>query len=126
MKLQTGIITEKLTASRDFFRRVFHFEIKFENEWFVLLHAPDRPENELAFMLPGVEALRLPQFQKAYGGSGVWLILESRDIEAEFRRVADLGVTFAVPLTREDWGDTHFTVLDPNGIAVDVVAERQA
>ncbi len=125
MKLQTGIITEKLAESRDFYQNVFGFERKFESDWFVLLSAPGRPENELALMLPHQKHLRLQGFQRPYSG-GTWLILESGDIDAEYKRVQAMNIPFALELTREEWGDSHFTVLDPNGIAVDVVAERDA
>lgn len=123
MKLQTGIVTPQLQASADFFRKIFGFETKFEAEWFILLHPPGRPENELALMLPGQKHLRLAEFQKPFAG-GAWLILESPDIRAEYQRLKKLGMKFTLELTTEDWGDTHFTLIDPTGIAVDVVAER--
>jgi uncharacterized glyoxalase superfamily protein PhnB len=124
MKLQIGIITPQLQSTADFYRKTFNFETKFEAEWFILLHAPGRPEDELALMLPGQKQLRLPEFQRPFAG-GAWLILESADIEAEYRRLKAQGAKFVLELTTEEWGDRHFTVLDPAGVAVDVVAERQ-
>ncbi len=73
IRLQKGIITEKLADSKEFYTRWLGMTLKFEADWFVLLALADAPEFELAFMLPGVQAVRKPYFQTAYSGGGVWL-----------------------------------------------------
>ena len=43
------------------------------------------------------------------------------DADAEYRRLQALGVPIEVAIRDEAWGDRHFVILDPAGIAVDVV-----
>ena len=127
MKLYPGVITEKLAASRDFYRDVFGFTVKFENDWFVLVHAPGSPEHEIGFLKPGLESQN-PVFRGAYTGQGLWIALPVPDVDAEYARVKALGipVTVLVEPRDEEWGERHFTVLDPNGIDIDVVRYQAA
>lgn len=119
MKLWTGIVTEAVQASKDFYTRLFGAEVVYEGEggWIVLLKLG---ESELGFMQPGL-ASQAPIFRPAFGGRGVWLALEVADAEAEQQRLAALGVPIEVALRDEPWGDRHFVVRDPNGIGVDIV-----
>jgi catechol 2,3-dioxygenase-like lactoylglutathione lyase family enzyme len=41
MKMNAGIITPKLSETKEFYTAVLGFTVKFENEWFVLLQTPD-------------------------------------------------------------------------------------
>ena len=122
MKLYPGVITEKLAESRDFYREVFGFTVKFEADWFVLLHAPGAPEHEIAFMRQGLETQH-SVFRGSFGGQGLWIALPVPDVDAEYTRIRTLPrpVQVLVEPRTEDWGERHFTVLDPNGIGVDVV-----
>lgn len=123
MKLWTGIITEAVEASRDFYVRLFGARVVYEGEdsWIVLLALGDA---ELGFMRPGLEN-QAPIFRPPFGGQGVWLAIEVADARAEQARLETLGVPIEVPLRDEPWGDRHFVVRDPNGIGVDIV-ERLA
>ncbi|MCA1925220.1 MAG: VOC family protein [Thiobacillus sp.] len=119
MKLWTGIVTEAVQASKDFYTRLFGAEVVYEGEggWIVLLRLG---ESELGFMQPGL-ASQAPIFRPAFDGRGVWLALEVADAEAEQQRLAALGVPIEAALRDEPWGDRHFVVRDPNGIGVDIV-----
>lgn len=117
MSFYNGIITNKLQESKEFYTKNLDFSIKFENEWFVLL---ERGERELAFMQPNLE-FQNPIFRGEYGGRGMWLTVEVADVEAEYERIQNLGVPIVVELRTEEWGETHFSVADPNGIGVDFV-----
>jgi len=125
MRLQTGIITQKIKETSRFYIENFNFREKFTSEWFILLHAPASEANELAIMLPDQPQVRLTGFQKPYGGSGIWLILESESVADDYERAKSAAMPIELPLTEEDWGDTHFVVRDPNGILVDVVQRRE-
>lgn len=119
MKLWTGIVTEAVQASKDFYIRLFGAEVVYEGEggWIVLLRLG---ESELGFMQPGL-ASQAPIFRPVFDGRGVWLALEVADAEAEQQRLAALGVPIEAALRDEPWGDRHFVVRDPNGIGVDIV-----
>ncbi len=80
--LQLGIITEKLIESKEFFQKWLGWQVKFESEWFLLLSHPEKEDREIAFMLPDQAAVRKSYFQRPYGGEGIWLIIESEDIES--------------------------------------------
>ena len=122
MKLWPGVITEKVIESRDFYCRVFGARVIYEGEggWFVLLQIG---EAELGFMRPGLES-QAPLFRPAFQGQGVWMAVEVDDVDAEHRRIQALGVSLAVDLRDEPWGDRHFALVDPNGVSVDVVQRR--
>lgn len=120
MPFYSGIITKKIHESKEFYMRKMGFAVKFENEWFILL---ERGGRELAFMLPDLE-FQNSIFRGEFSGAGLWLTIEVDDVEAEYERVKNLDVPIAVELRQEDWGETHFSVVDPNGIGIDFVKYR--
>ena len=119
MKLWTGIVTDKVQQSKDFYTRLFGCEVLHEEEggWFVLLRLGG---NELGFMKPNRPS-QAAIFRPAFEGRGVWVAIEVEDAGAEYERLRALGVPIEVQLRDEPWGDRHFVVVDPNGIGVDVV-----
>ena len=117
MSFYNGIVTGKLQESKEFYVRILEFSVKFENEWFVLLEKKDR---ELAFMLPDLE-FQNQIFRGEYSGKGMWLTIEVPDVEVEYERIKNLNVPIAVELRQEEWGETHFSIADPNGIGIDFV-----
>ncbi len=122
MSFYSGIITSKLQESKEFYAKNLVFSVKFENDWFVLL---EREGRELAFMLPGLE-FQNQIFRGQFGGAGMWLTIEVGDVEAEYERIQNSGVPIVVELRQEEWGETHFSVADPNGIGVDFVKYKAA
>ena len=121
MKLWSGVVTEKVQESKHFYVRLFDCEVVYETDWFVLLELGGP---ELGFMSPNLES-QAPIFRPAFQGKGVWITVDVDDADAEHQRIQTLGVTIEVALRDEPWGDRHFVVIDPNGIAVDVVQRRQ-
>ena len=119
MKLNAGVITDNLTATREFYTSVLDFGITFENDFYLLLHAPGS-SSEVAFLLPN-HSSQHPLFHPSYTGNGVYFTVEVDDVDALYRRVKQHGVSIAVELRDEPWGDRHFAILDPNGIAIDIV-----
>ncbi len=86
---------------------------------FVLLHTPNR-QAELAFLLPDHPSQQ-DLFKPSFGGKGVFLTLELDDVDAEYKRLKDLGIPLAIDLRDEPWGDRHFAIVDPNGVGIDLV-----
>jgi uncharacterized glyoxalase superfamily protein PhnB len=122
MSFYNGIVTDKLRESIEFYTKNLDFSVMFENEWFVLLEKAGR---EIAFMLPDLE-FQNQIFRGAYGGNGLWLTVEVEDVAAEYERVKNLGVPIAVELRQEEWGETHFSIVDPNGVGIDFVKYKAA
>lgn len=124
MRLWTGIVTDKVRSSRDFYTRLFGAEVVYagEGDWFVLLRIGD---SELAFMQPALPS-QAEIFRPAFTGQGVWIAVDVADAASEYRRLEALGGPIEVGLRDEPWGDRHFVVRDPNGIGVDVVQRLHA
>lgn len=119
MKVWSGVVTEKVQESRDFYVRLFGFEVIYEGEggWFVLLQLGD---SELGFMKPNLET-QAEIFRPAFRGQGVWLAIDVDDVETEYQRIKALDVPIETAIRDEPWGDRHFVVVDPNGIGIDIV-----
>ncbi|WP_043640876.1 VOC family protein [Nonomuraea candida] len=110
------ICTGKVAESKEFYVRLFGFEVTFEADWYVSLR---RGPYELALLdhthptLPA--AYRRPV-------AGLLLNFEVDDVDAEWARLVEgEGLTPELALRDEDFGQRHFIVSDPNGVLVDVI-----
>ena len=119
MKLNAGIITEKLAESKAFYTQVLQFGVTFENDFYLLLHTPNQ-EAEISFLLPNHPSQQ-PIFQKPFTQQGVYLTIEVENIDDYYRSLKEQGVPIAIDLREEPWGDRHFAIIDPNGIGIDIV-----
>ena len=122
MKLWSGVVTDKVDESRDFYVRHFGCEVVYEGEdsWFVLLKLG---ESELGFMKPGLPS-QAGIFRTAFAGQGLWIAIDVEDVDAEYQRIQALGTPIELEIREEPWGDRHFVIVDPNGIGVDVVQHK--
>lgn len=119
MKLNAGIITDKLQETKAFYNRVLNFGVTFENEFYLLMHTPNQ-QAELSFLLPNHPSQQ-PMFQPAFRGQGVYLTIDLPDVDAEYDRIKNAGIPIAIALRNEPWGDRHFAITDPNGVSIDLV-----
>lgn len=119
MKLNAGIITAKLEATKSFYQNILKFGVTFENEFYVLMHTPDH-QYEISFLLPKHPSQK-EIFQTEFNGKGVYLTIEVDDVNREYNRIKSLGIPVKVELRDEPWGDRHFAIVDPNGIGIDIV-----
>ena len=119
MKLNAGIITEKLAESKAFYTQVLQFGVTFENDFYLLLHTPNQ-EAEISFLLPNHPSQQ-PLFQKPFTQQGVYLTIEVENVDDYYRSLKEQGVPIAIELREEPWGDRHFAIIDPNGIGIDIV-----
>ena len=120
MKLNAGIITEKLAESKAFYTQVLQFGVTFENDFYLLLHTPNQ-EAEISFLLPNHPSQQ-PLFQKPFTQQGVYLTIEVENVDEYYRKLKEQGVPIAIELREEPWGDRHFAIIDPNGIGIDIVS----
>lgn len=119
MKLNAGIITSKLAESKAFYRDVLEFGVTFENDFYLLMHTPQR-EAEISFLVPE-HASQQPLFQKPFQKQGVYLTIEVENVDDWYERLREKGVEIQIELRDEPWGDRHFAIMDPNGIGIDMV-----
>ncbi len=119
MKLNAGVITEKLAETKEFYTSILGFEVTFENEFYILMHTPNK-EAELGFLLPNHPSQQ-PLFHQKFEGKGMYLTIEVEDVDALYEKIKATGVEIKIPMRDEPWGDRHFAIQDPNGIAIDLV-----
>ena len=119
LSLTAGVVTSKLHACKQFYTSHFGFQVIYESDWFVLLATPDAKQ-QVSFLQPE-HASQQALFQPAFAGKGVYFTLEVADVEAEYERLKKAGIPILIELRQEPWGDTHFAIQDPAGVAVDIV-----
>lgn len=119
MKLNAGIITEKLAETKKFYTENLGFGVTFENEFFILLHTPNH-ESEISFLLPNHPSQQ-PLFQKAFNGEGIYFTIEVDDVDKVYDEIKKKGIPIKIELRDEPWGDRHFAIQDTNGVGIDIV-----
>lgn len=119
MKLNAGIVTKKLAETKDFYMNVLGFGVTFENEFYLLLHTPEK-NYELSFLLPNHPSQQ-SLFHKPFAGEGMYLTIEVDDVDSLYEQIKNKGIDIKINLRDEPWGDRHFAIQDPNGIGIDIV-----
>lgn len=119
MKLNAGVITEKLAESKKFYQEVLGFGVTFENEFYLLMHTPNH-QAEIGFLLPDHPSQQ-PLFHTAYAGKGMYFTIEVENVDALYEAIQKKGIEIKIPIRDEPWGDRHFAIQDPNGIGIDMV-----
>lgn len=119
MKLNAGIITEKIQETKDFYSNVLGFGLSFENEFYLLMHTPNNSA-EISFLLPNHPSQN-PLFQNPYSGKGAYLTIEVEDVDAYYKKIKAEGIPIILEIKDEAWGDRHFAIVDPNGLGIDII-----
>ncbi len=119
MKLNAGIVTEKLKETKKFYTEVLDFGVRFENDFYLLLHTPNKTA-EISFLQPNHPSQK-PIFQSAFNGRGVYLTIEVDYVDDVYKQLKEKGIPMEIDIRDEPWGDRHFAIVDPNGIGVDIV-----
>ena len=119
MKLNAGFVTANLKQTKSFYVDVLNFGVTFENEFYLLLHTPNK-EAEISFLLPNHPSQQ-SLFHKEFKGQGAYLTIEVEDVDAFYKTIKDKGITIEIEIRKEPWGDRHFAIVDPNGVAIDIV-----
>ena len=119
MKLNAGIVTAKLVETKKFYTNVLGFGVTFENEFYLLLHTPNK-EAEISFLLPNHPSQQ-PLFHKPFHGQGMYLTIEVEDVDKVYNDIKKKAIDIKIDMRNEPWGDRHFAIQDPNGISIDIV-----
>lgn len=121
------IVTDQLTACRDFYRRWFGFQVGFEASWFIWLYSntasTDHRPYSLAFMHSSHPSN--PPGPERFSGRGMFLTLQVEDAMAEHERLRQAGLRIEYELHDEPWGQRRFMVQDPAGTLIDVVQQTE-
>lgn len=119
MKLNAGIITEKIKETKEFYQDTLGFGITFENEFYLLMHTPDQ-KFQISFLMPN-HPTQQPLFQPEFNGKGMYLTIEVEDVDTLYKEIKEKGAEIVIDIIDEPWGDRHFAIKDPNGIGIDLV-----
>lgn len=119
MKLNAGIITHKLAETKAFYTSILDFGVTFENEFYLLLHTPNKA-SEISFLLPNHPSQQ-PLFHNPFQGQGMYLTIEVEDVDTIYNQLKNQGINIKIDIRDEPWGDRHFAIQDPNGIGIDIV-----
>lgn len=119
MKLNAGIVTQKLAETKEFYTKTLGFGVTFENEFYLLLHTPNH-EAEVSFLLPNHPSQQ-PLFQSPFQNQGVYLTIEVDDVDSIYQELKQKGVEIKINIRNEPWGDRHFAIQDPNVVGIDIV-----
>ena len=125
MRLNTGIITDKLEETKSFYVNKLGFTIVWEADWFILLATPNGSDT-ISFLLPNHPTQELSNFRQPFNGKGVYLTIEVDDVDLYFKEVMKSGVDIALNIRSEEWGDRHFAIIDPNNIGIDFVTHTKS
>lgn len=120
MKMNAGIITNKIEETKEFYTKNLGFGVTFENEFYLLLHTPNK-EAEISFLLPNHPSQQ-SLFQKPFLGEGMYLTIEVDNVDEVYKEFKEKGMEISIDLRDEPWGDRHFAIKDPNGIGIDIVS----
>ncbi len=112
-------VSNKLTATKQFYVSTFGMSVAFESTIFLILISPGDKPFTVGFM-PENHPFVKPRL-KAYSGGGSYLTIEVADVETLYKTFVARKVPITYPLKKEDWGQIRFAMLDPNGIWVDVI-----
>lgn len=119
MKLNAGVVTEKISESKAFYTSNLGFGVTFENDFYLLLHTPNH-QAEISFLLPNHPSQQ-PLFHKPFLGQGMYLTIEVDDVDEIYEALKKKGIDIIIDIRDEPWGDRHFSIKDPNGIGIDLV-----
>jgi uncharacterized glyoxalase superfamily protein PhnB len=102
--------------------RWFDLPVIFEASWIVVLSS-DGEAPAVAFMHP--EHPSTPPEPAPFRGDGMFLTLQVEDAAAEHSRLTAAGLSCALELKDEPWGQRRFAAIDPAGMWVDVVEQTE-
>ena len=70
-----------------------------------------------------IEILQLPDNESEFNlgldhrsPTGSFMVIETQDIETQFSKYKDKGISFKQEITIQSWGHKSFSILDPNGV----------
>ncbi|OOC60952.1 VOC family protein [Paenibacillus ihbetae] len=115
------IMSEVMEESKDFYTRLFGFEVVFEADWYISLKRNARPDKayELAVLSWNHETIP-SAFQRKV--QGMILNFEVDDVDAEYERlIKQEGLPLHLDIRDEAFGQRHFITSDPSGVLIDMI-----
>jgi len=115
-RLMTNICSDNLSASKDFYTKLFDFQVDFDSDWFVHLISKDK-QLELG-IIDRTNQIVPDEYQNAPAGFYITFVVESSDdiykiaVKEKFEVVEEPSDTM--------YGQRRLLLKDPDGTLVDV------
>ena len=114
------MVASNLEDIKQFYTSVFGFNVAFFDPSFYLHLVSPSSGIQLAFLLPN--HVSQPQFLHSIMSlEGYVISFEVADAARAYAEAKSMGLTIAMDLKDEVWGQTHFMLKDPAGFKIDVV-----
>jgi uncharacterized glyoxalase superfamily protein PhnB len=118
ISLSAAFTTNRVEESRDFYIKYLGAKVTFDCGWYVNLEFGNK-SSTLQFMSP-----QQPE-QQLSSGSGLMYNFLVENVDQEYQKLTDSGLTVIVPIEDHPWGDRGFAIQDPNGISLYIHSERE-
>lgn len=105
-----------LAATREFYSSMLGLVVDAEDQDFLMLRSPANPSAQLIVNDNGFAGLP-PGFAVDVGSTD--------RVQALYADVVQRGLPIVEPLADTPWGIRRFSVIDPNGVRVTIVAHRE-
>jgi uncharacterized glyoxalase superfamily protein PhnB len=106
-------------ASAGFLKEHFGFNEEMAADGFVSLSRKDAGFN-LIYLRKDLASLKPATLRNTVAG-GILIVFVVDDIDGEYQRLGNEGVSFTTPIETEPWGERYFQVTDPNGVIIQLV-----
>lgn len=115
-RMMINICSERLSESRDFYTKLFDFNVDYDSDWFVHLISKDK-QLELGIIKRNSEIVP-ENFQHIPQGFYITFVVQSADEAFEVAKVEGLEI-LSEP-TDTFYGQRRLLLKDPNGSLVDI------
>ena len=112
------LLSADVPRASAFYQRHFGFRPLYEADWYVHLQSTSDPGCNLAIVAK--DHATIPAEGRGRTG-GVILNFEVEDVDAQYDRLRAEGLTVALPLRDEDFGQRHFILAGPDGVLIDMI-----
>ncbi len=116
--LTACITTEKVEESKVFYVEHFKARVTFDCGWYVNLEF-GKQTSGLQFMAPQQPG------QPTINPAGLTYNFAVDDVDLEYSKLTEAGLTPVMPLDDHPWGDRGFAVQDPNGVTLYIYSDRE-
>jgi catechol 2,3-dioxygenase-like lactoylglutathione lyase family enzyme len=112
------LVTGQLDGCKQFFVSLFDFEPVFETDWYV--HLVHRSGAQLGFLIPD-QPSQPSALRSIRAGSGMICSFEVDNVDYAYAELQKHDAKVVLVPKSEEWGQRHFMIAGPSGIAVNII-----
>lgn len=115
-RLLTNLCTKDLEQSKQFYTRLFTFNVDYDSDWFVHLSTEGK-ELEIGLIAEGHDIVPAPAKGKA---SGIYLTFVVDNVDDLFQKAQQLAIPILQPPEMTFYGQKRMLLVAPEGTICDV------